>query len=107
MLAVLAGSVGATARPEAGRPNILLCVADDWGWPHAGAYGDDGVKTPAFDRIAREGILFDQAAFFEHLIAPVYRYEGTLARLSSKGERSRSVWTRSSSVTSRPSAVQP
>jgi uncharacterized sulfatase len=22
------------------RPNILLAVADDWSWPHAGVYGD-------------------------------------------------------------------
>ena len=43
------------------RPNILLCVADDWGWPHAGAYGDRVVKTPAFDRLAREGLLFQHA----------------------------------------------
>lgn len=41
------------------KPNILFCLADDWGWPHAGAYGDNGVKTPSFDRIAREGILFN------------------------------------------------
>ena len=34
-----------------GRPNILFCFADDWGWPHAGAYGDKVVKTPAFDRL--------------------------------------------------------
>lgn len=40
------------------RPNILFCMADDWGWPHAGAYGDEGVRTPNFDRIAREGALF-------------------------------------------------
>jgi len=43
------------------RPNILFCIADDWGWPHAGAYGDPVVKTPAFDRVAREGILFEHA----------------------------------------------
>lgn len=43
------------------RPNILLCVADDWGWPHASAYGDAVVKTPAFDRLAREGVLFEHA----------------------------------------------
>ena len=43
------------------RPNILFCMADDWGWPHAGAYGDEGVKTPNFDRIAREGALFHHA----------------------------------------------
>ncbi|MEM9942781.1 MAG: sulfatase [Planctomycetota bacterium] len=43
-------------------PNILFCIADDWGWPHAGAYGNDSVvKTPAFDRIASEGLLFEHA----------------------------------------------
>jgi arylsulfatase A-like enzyme len=43
------------------RPNILFAIADDWGWPQAGAYGDPVVKTPAFDRIAREGLLFQNA----------------------------------------------
>ncbi len=39
-------------------PNILVIVADDWSYPHAAAYGDTVVKTPTFDRIAREGVLF-------------------------------------------------
>jgi len=43
------------------RPNILFAIADDWSWPHAGAYGDEVVKTPVFDRIAREGVLFTHA----------------------------------------------
>ena len=43
------------------RPNILFAIADDWGWPHAGAYGDPVVKTPAFDRLAAEGVLFHHA----------------------------------------------
>jgi arylsulfatase A-like enzyme len=43
------------------RPNILFCIADDWGWPDAGVYGDPIVKTPAFDRLAREGVLFENA----------------------------------------------
>lgn len=42
-------------------PNIVFCLADDWGWPHAGAYGDSVVLTPNFDRIASEGILFNHA----------------------------------------------
>jgi N-sulfoglucosamine sulfohydrolase len=41
------------------RPNILYCLADDWGWPNAGVYGDRVVRTPTFDRLAREGILFN------------------------------------------------
>jgi N-sulfoglucosamine sulfohydrolase len=43
------------------RPNILFCIADDQSFPHAGAYGCKWVKTPAFDRVAREGILFTNA----------------------------------------------
>jgi len=43
------------------RPNILFCISDDQSWLHTGAMGDPVVKTPAFDRIAREGILFTHA----------------------------------------------
>jgi N-sulfoglucosamine sulfohydrolase len=43
------------------RPNILFCIADDWGYPYASAYGDPAVKTPTFDRLAREGALFTHA----------------------------------------------
>ena len=43
------------------RPNILFAISDDQSYPHAGAYGCSWVKTPAFDKIAREGILFNQA----------------------------------------------
>ncbi len=39
-------------------PNILFALADDASYPHMGAYGCQWVKTPAFDRVAREGILF-------------------------------------------------
>ncbi|MBL8177733.1 MAG: sulfatase-like hydrolase/transferase, partial [Bryobacterales bacterium] len=42
------------------RPNILLCISDDQSWKHTGAYGSKMVKTPAFDRIAREGVLFQR-----------------------------------------------
>ena len=43
------------------RPNILFCITDDQSWLHTGAYGDKVVQTPAFDRIAREGVRFDHA----------------------------------------------
>jgi N-sulfoglucosamine sulfohydrolase len=43
------------------RPNILFIIFDDWGWQHAGAYGSTWVKTPNFDRVAREGALFKNA----------------------------------------------
>ena len=41
------------------RPNVLIAVADDAS--HMGAYGHAFVSTPAFDRIAREGVLFENA----------------------------------------------
>ncbi|MCH2368498.1 MAG: sulfatase, partial [Planctomycetes bacterium] len=46
------------ARTEPSRPNVLLLLADNWAWPHAGACGDKSVSTPTFDRIARNGALF-------------------------------------------------
>lgn len=58
LLSGLAASAGFAAEPK--RPNILFAIADDWG-RHAGAYGTSWVKTPAFDRVAREGLLFNNA----------------------------------------------
>ncbi len=42
-------------------PNILLVLADDQSWLHTGITGDGVIKTPAFDRIAKEGVLFSNA----------------------------------------------
>ena len=36
-------------------------IADDISYPHMGAYGTSWVSTPAFDRVAREGVLFNRA----------------------------------------------
>ena len=56
---LLAAATAAIAQEEA--PNILFAIADDWGFPHASAYGDPVVKTPNFDRIASEGALVHHA----------------------------------------------
>ena len=42
-------------------PNVLFAIADDWSYGHAGAYGTTWVRTPAFDRVARDGVLFTRA----------------------------------------------
>ena len=39
-------------------PNILLAFADDISYPHMSAYGTPELRTPAFDRVAEEGVLF-------------------------------------------------
>lgn len=59
LLVVLVGTASRSSAAE--RPNILFFIADNWAWPHAGALGDPTAKTPVFDRMAREGVLFDQA----------------------------------------------
>jgi arylsulfatase A-like enzyme len=52
----------AAAQPgPATRPNILLVIADDWSYPHAGVYGDRTVSTPSFDRLASQGVRFTHA----------------------------------------------
>ncbi len=43
------------------RPNILFAISDDQSYPYASAYGTSSVFTPAFDRVAREGVLFTNA----------------------------------------------
>lgn len=43
------------------RPNILFAISDDQSFPHASAYGTEWVQTPAFDRVASEGVLFNRA----------------------------------------------
>jgi len=51
----------AESMAAAPRPNILFCISDDQSWLHTSAMGDPVVKTPAFDRVAEEGILFTHA----------------------------------------------
>ncbi|MCX6894950.1 MAG: sulfatase [Verrucomicrobia bacterium] len=57
----LSASALAAAPAMAARPNILILMADDWGWPHAAQYGDHTVKTPALDCIAKDGVIFNRA----------------------------------------------
>ena len=43
------------------QPNILLLLADNWSYAHSSFAGDRTVRTPHFDRLAREGIAFRNA----------------------------------------------
>lgn len=53
-------SVCAVAK-SADRPNILVAISDDQSYPHASAYGYEAIETPAFDRVAKAGLLFRNA----------------------------------------------
>lgn len=41
-------------------PNIVYIMADDLGWAELGSYGQEKIKTPNLDRIAKEGMRFTQ-----------------------------------------------
>lgn len=65
--------VAASVHAAESRPNILLLFADDWG-RYASCYApldgpggmNDVVRTPHFDAVAREGVIFRRA----HVSAP-------------------------------------
>ncbi|MCL4119591.1 UNVERIFIED_CONTAM: hypothetical protein GTU68_019176 [Idotea baltica] len=42
------------------KPNVILIFADDLGWGDLGSYGHNQLKTPALDKLAKEGKLFTQ-----------------------------------------------
>jgi len=55
-------SAAAPALPAADkRPNILFAISDDQSFAHTGASGDPVVRTPAFDRVAADGVRFSHA----------------------------------------------
>ena len=63
-IALVSSALGLEAKPVAhssSKPNILFVISDDQSFPHASAYGCKWIKTPNFDRIANQGILFNNA----------------------------------------------
>jgi arylsulfatase len=50
------GCVPGPRRP----PNVVFILADDLGYGEVGVYGQEKIRTPAIDRIAREGVRFTQ-----------------------------------------------
>jgi arylsulfatase A-like enzyme len=54
MLAAIAAQAAANPTP---RPNIVVLVADDWGFSDVGAFGGE-IATPHLDELARRGVRF-------------------------------------------------
>ncbi|MCD6051367.1 MAG: arylsulfatase, partial [Verrucomicrobia bacterium] len=58
-LLIFAGAaVSATVKPE--QPNIIYIMADDLGYGDLGCYGQQKIKTPHLDKLAKEGMRFTQ-----------------------------------------------
>lgn len=58
LLLLVISSFNVKAQQNQKRPNILFAIADDASWKYFGAYGGQWIKTPAFDEVAKSGILF-------------------------------------------------
>ncbi len=54
---LLADAALAQAAAPTGRPNIVVLVADDWGFTDVGAYGGE-IATPHIDALAQRGMRF-------------------------------------------------
>jgi uncharacterized sulfatase len=57
--AVVASVAG--ARAQNSRPNILFAIADDSSWPGAIPLRGNALRTPAIDRVEREGVRFNNS----------------------------------------------
>jgi arylsulfatase A-like enzyme len=54
----------------AGKPNIVLMIADDLGYGDLGCYGQTKIRTPNLDRMAAEGMRFTQGYSGNAVCAP-------------------------------------
>lgn len=72
LLVTLIAITGARAASShsADRPNILWVVTEDSSYTFIGAYGDPLARTPNFDRLAKDGILFERAYSTSAVCAP-------------------------------------
>jgi len=55
---ILTGAAAANRTPAP--PNVVLIFTDDQGWFSVGVNGNQVIKTPNMDRIAREGVRFNR-----------------------------------------------
>ncbi|MFD2160589.1 arylsulfatase [Rubritalea tangerina] len=55
---LMAGAMSLTQAAE--KPNIIFILADDLGHGELGCYGQEKIKTPHIDQLAKEGMLFHQ-----------------------------------------------
>ena len=60
-LALAGVCLSANAVSQTKRPNILVIMGDDISRNSMGVYGSKYIKTPNFDRIANEGVMFTNA----------------------------------------------
>ena len=70
--ACFAGGQSTVVAAPLAKPNIVVILADDYGYGSCGCYGADGklVRTPNIDRLAREGRRFTDANTTSSVCSP-------------------------------------
>jgi len=58
--AVISMSTAELTAADKSKPNIVLIMADDLGYECIGANGCENYKTPHIDKLAAEGVRFEQ-----------------------------------------------
>jgi arylsulfatase A len=69
LLLLIAIAFGQTLAAEPGRPNVILIMADDFGYECVTANGGESYKTPNLDRLAATGMRFENC-FVQPLCTP-------------------------------------
>jgi len=59
MAAMMASAKTSPAGGPPDKPNVIVILADDLGWADLRCYGAQDMETPAVDRLAAEGMKFD------------------------------------------------
>jgi arylsulfatase A-like enzyme len=70
LLSFLTGCVLLRAQQNQKPPNILIILSDDHAYQAISAYGSKLMQTPNIDRIAKEGVIFQNACVTNSLCGP-------------------------------------
>ncbi|MFN8357089.1 MAG: sulfatase [Spirosomataceae bacterium] len=54
-------SLSTCQRTGSSQPNILFILADDWSYPFASVFGTKYLQTPNLEKLAAEGVVFENA----------------------------------------------
>lgn len=70
VITLLLGLSFVASAKKAAKPNIIFYLADDQDKYDYGCYGNEFITTPAVDRLAKEGMLFNNAFTAQSICAP-------------------------------------
>jgi arylsulfatase A-like enzyme len=70
LTALLLATLASLQAADASKPNIVFIYADDWGWGDLSCHGNTWLKTPRLDKLASEGIDFQQFNVLSPICSP-------------------------------------